>query len=93
MKELRDNKQKSANLNKEFNSLNIDLDEVVKILYIAQKSADGTVTDLNNINSTVVDSFRVTLEEQMEREKQLDIKRQKIKKHGWDINNFNGENY
>ena len=35
----------------------------------------------------------VTLEEQMEREKQLDIKRQKIKKHGWDINNFNGENY
>ena len=29
----------------------------------------------------------------MEREKQLDIKRQKIKKHGWDINNFNGENY
>ena len=93
MKELKENKQKSENVNKQLKSYNVDLDEVVKILYIAQKSADGTATDINNINSAIVDSFRVTLEEQMEREKQLDIKRQKIKKHGWDINNFDGENY
>lgn len=91
--ELKNIQSKPTNINKELDSFNIDLDEVVKILYIAQQAKQGTETDLNNINSALVDSFRVTIEEQIERERQLDIKRQKIKKHGWDINNFDGQDY